>query len=49
LYTPKWSNHIFDEWKDMMHRKGVSPEESEKRTRKVTYADYNWLRSHPAA
>jgi hypothetical protein len=24
LYTPKWSNHIFDEWKDVMIRKGVS-------------------------
>ena len=32
LYTPKWSNHIFDEWRDVMHRKGVSPDESEKRT-----------------
>ncbi len=29
LYTPKWSNHIFDEWKDVMHRKGVSPDEFE--------------------
>ncbi len=26
LYTPKWSKHIFDEWKDVMIRKGV-PEE----------------------
>ena len=31
LYTPKWSNHIFDEWQDVMQRKGVSPEESEKK------------------
>jgi hypothetical protein len=31
LYTPKWSNHIFDEWKEVMERKGVSPEESNKR------------------
>jgi hypothetical protein len=23
LYTPKWSSHIFDEWKDVMRRKGV--------------------------
>lgn len=30
MYTPKWSNHIFDEWKDVMRRKGVSLEESEK-------------------
>jgi len=31
MYTPKWSKHIFDEWEDVMQRKGVSPEESEKR------------------
>ncbi|MGO2357582.1 PIN domain-containing protein [Mesonia sp.] len=32
LFTPKWSNHIFDEWKDVMNRKGVSKEEVSKRT-----------------
>lgn len=32
LYTPKWSQHIFDEWVDVMKRKGVSVEEIEKRT-----------------
>lgn len=26
LYTPKWSEHVFDEWKDVMIRKGVDPE-----------------------
>ena len=31
LFTPKWSRHIFDEWKDVMQRKGVSQEEIEKR------------------
>lgn len=31
MYTPKWSSHIFDEWKDVMQRKGISPEVSEKR------------------
>lgn len=31
LYTPKWSNHIFDEWKDVMIRKGVPEEEASKR------------------
>ena len=31
LYTPKWSHHIFDEWREVMQRKGVSPEEAEKR------------------
>lgn len=23
LFTPKWSDHIFDEWEDVMRRKGV--------------------------
>lgn len=31
LYTPKWSVHIFDEWKEIMSRKGVSEEEILKR------------------
>ena len=31
LYTPKWSAHIFDEWKKVMIEKGVSDEEAEKR------------------
>lgn len=31
LYTPKWSANIFDEWKDVMMRKGVSEEEALKR------------------
>jgi len=30
MYTPKWSNHIFDEWISVMERMGVSSEESEK-------------------
>jgi len=38
MYTPKWSNHIFDEWKDVMERKGVSPEASEKRVQKANLA-----------
>ncbi|GAA4798250.1 hypothetical protein GCM10023231_28690 [Olivibacter ginsenosidimutans] len=32
LYTPKWSAHIFEEWKRVMRRKGVSEEETIKRT-----------------
>ena len=32
LFTPKWSNHIFDEWEDVMERKGVTKEEIKKRT-----------------
>ncbi len=31
LYTPKWSNHIFDEWKSVMMRKGISLDEANKR------------------
>lgn len=38
MYTPKWSNHIFDEWKEVMIRKGVSTEESEKRVQKANDA-----------
>jgi len=32
LFTPKWSNHIFDEWEDVMDRKGVNDNEIKKRT-----------------
>jgi len=38
LYTPKWSHHIFDEWKEVMQRKGISPEEAEKRVKKANLA-----------
>ena len=31
LYTPKWSEHIFDEWQDVMMRKGVSETVAAKR------------------
>lgn len=31
LYTPKWSNHIFEEWKSVMERKGVSVADATKR------------------
>ena len=31
LYTPQWSNHIFEEWKSVMERKGISEEEVKKR------------------
>ena len=31
LYTPKWSNHIFDEWKTVMLRKGITDDEVAKR------------------
>lgn len=31
LYTPKWSAHIFEEWKRVMLRKGVSEDEAIKR------------------
>lgn len=38
MYTPKWSAHIFDEWKDVMKRKGVSEEEALKRVEKANLA-----------
>lgn len=38
LYTPKWSKHIFDEWIDVMKRKGVPEEEINKRTSKADLA-----------
>ena len=31
LFTPKWSKHIFDEWQNVMERKGVAKSEIEKR------------------
>ena len=31
LYRPKWSKHIFDEWKNVMARKGVDQAEIERR------------------
>jgi predicted nucleic acid-binding protein len=46
LYTPKWSHHIFDEWKDVMQRKGVTLEESEKRTRNANLAFPDALVQH---
>ncbi len=38
LYTPKWSKHIFDEWLEVMKRKGISEEEAIKRAEKVNDA-----------
>lgn len=38
LYTPKWSVHIFDEWKEVMKRKGVPEEEISKRIEKANKA-----------
>lgn len=38
LYTPKWSEHIFEEWKSVMKRKGVSEMEAQKRVDKANLA-----------
>lgn len=38
LYTPKWSKNIFDEWKDVMLRMGVSEEEANRRIEKANTA-----------
>lgn len=38
LYTPKWSKHIFDEWADVMSRKGVQEDERGKRLKRANDA-----------
>lgn len=38
LYTPKWSEHIFNEWRRVMKEKGVSDEEADKRIAKANSA-----------
>lgn len=38
LYTPKWSEHIFDEWVRVMRRKGVDDQEIFKRTNRANLA-----------
>lgn len=38
LYTPKWSDNIFEEWKAVMIRKGVSQEDATKRIEKANIA-----------
>ncbi|MGC4103716.1 PIN domain-containing protein [Ferruginibacter sp.] len=38
MYTPKWSEHIFDEWKDVMVTKGVSVGDANKRINKANAA-----------
>jgi len=43
LYTPKWSKHIFDEWYDVMLRKGVDAIEANKRIKRAEKAFPNAL------
>ena len=38
LYTPKWSEDIFDEWKRVMIEKGIPEEEADKRIAKANLA-----------
>lgn len=38
LYTPKWSVHIFEEWENVMKRKGVSEKEIENRISRANKA-----------
>lgn len=38
LYTPKWSEQIFDEWKKVMREKGVSEDDANKRIQKANAA-----------
>ena len=46
MYTPKWSKHIFDEWKDVMLRRGVSSQEVEKRAQRAVMAFPDALVKH---
>lgn len=38
LFTPKWSGHIFKEWKNVMIRKGINEIEAEKRIKNANLA-----------
>jgi predicted nucleic acid-binding protein len=38
LFTPKWSSHIFDEWEDVMRRKGIPEVEIKKRSNRANLA-----------
>lgn|SRR5690554_159840 len=38
LYIPKWSKTIFNEWKEVMIRKGIEVTEAEKRVNKANLA-----------
>ncbi len=38
LYTPKWSENIFAEWKTVMLRKGIPEEEADKRLHRADLA-----------
>lgn len=38
LFTPKWSKHIFNEWKIVMERKGIAHQEIANRIQKVNLA-----------
>ncbi len=38
LYTPKWSTHIFEEWENVMKRRGISEDEIKKRISKANQA-----------
>lgn len=46
LYTPKWSEHIFNEWKRVMIEKGVSEEDAAKRIGKANAAFPDALVQH---
>ena len=46
MYTPKWSKHIFDEWMNVMRRRGVSSEEIEKRVQLAAKAFPDALVKH---
>lgn len=43
LFTPKWSKHIFDEWKRVMERQGIDESEIAKRINNASKAFPNAL------
>ena len=53
LFTPKWSEHIFDEWKSVMLRKGVDENTANSRIENMHLAfpdglvkNYHSLKKH---
>jgi len=38
LFTPKWSAHIFDEWDEVMQRKGIPEANRQKRLNRAKLA-----------
>lgn len=46
LFTPKWSQHIFDEWHKLMQSKGINESEARRRSSVATKAFPDALVTH---